>query len=201
MGRPAASEREAYDANALVDVALRVFRRRGYDGASMADIAEAAGIRKSSLYHHVSGKEELLARGLHRALDSLGAAVADAESGAGPAVDRLRTLVRRTVEIMIDDLAEVTVLLRVRGNTETERWALERRREIDERVERLVTAAIAEGGLRDDVEPGLATRLVFGMSNSVTEWLRPEGPLDAGAVADAVVAIAFEGLGRARPAG
>ncbi|HET8588606.1 MAG TPA: helix-turn-helix domain-containing protein, partial [Nakamurella sp.] len=45
--------RPGYDADALLEVAVRVFTERGYDGATMDDLAAALGITKSSIYHHV----------------------------------------------------------------------------------------------------------------------------------------------------
>ncbi|WP_245484907.1 helix-turn-helix domain-containing protein, partial [Ciceribacter ferrooxidans] len=48
-------------------MAVRVFLERGYDGASLDDVARAAGITKASVYYHVSSKEELLERGVGRA--------------------------------------------------------------------------------------------------------------------------------------
>ena len=71
------------------------------------------------------------------------------------------------------ELPYVTLLLRVRGNTDTERWAMERRREFDHQVAELLKRAAADGDLRADVDVRLATRLLFGMINSIVEWYRP----------------------------
>jgi AcrR family transcriptional regulator len=185
---------QPYDTDRVVDVAVQVFLERGYDRASMGDIARAAGLGKSSLYHHITGKEELLERGLRRALDALFAALDEPDASTGPAVERLRTMIRRTVEIMCDQLPEVALLLRVRGNTDTERWVLERRREFDRIMTRLVRDAIAAGDVRADLDPGLVTRLVFGMSNSVVEWYRPGGAVRPQRIVDHITAIVFEGL-------
>ena len=95
------------------------------------------------------------------------------------------------------ELSYVTLLLRVRGNTETERWALDRRRTFDRFVRGIVLEAAAAGDLRDDLDPALAERLVFGMINSITEWFRP-GRLEVGEMKRTVVAIVMSGL--ARPA-
>ncbi len=190
---------QAYDADRVVDVAVEVFLEHGYDHASMGDIAKAAGLGKSSIYHHVSGKEELLERGLDRALDALFAALNEPEASTGPAIDRLRTMIRRTIEIMCDQLAEVALLLRIRGNTEAERTVLKRRRELDRTMGRLVEQAIAEGDLRDDLDPALVSRLVFGMSNSVVEWYRPGGSVRPQHIVDSITTIVFEGLEHARP--
>ena len=52
-----------------------------------------------------------------------------------------------------------------------------------------------------DIEPRLATRLLFGMLNSITEWYRPGGELGAQDIAEAVFRIAFEGLKAERSRG
>ncbi|MFJ9775685.1 TetR/AcrR family transcriptional regulator [Kitasatospora sp. NPDC101157] len=188
--------RTAYTVESLLAVTVDVFNERGYDGTSMEDLSRAAGISKSSIYHHVRGKEELLRLAVGRALDGLFAILAEPAAVEGPAVERLEHVVRRTAEVLLAELPYVTLLLRVRGNTATELWALERRRDFDHQVAELVRAAVADGALRGDVEPRLATRLLFGMINSIVEWYRP-GPKGAAGVADAVVHLAFDGL-RAR---
>ncbi|MFE6159689.1 TetR/AcrR family transcriptional regulator [Streptomyces sp. NPDC056486] len=190
------TRRDTYTPETLLTVAVRVFNERGYDGTSMEHLSKAAGISKSSIYHHVSGKEELLRRAVSRALDGLFGILAEEHARVGTAVQRLEHVTRRTVEVLIAELPYVTLLLRVRGNTDTERWAMERRREFDQQVADLLKEAIADGDLRSDVELRLATRLLFGMINSIVEWYKPEarGASSGEQVADAVVQLAFAGL-------
>jgi AcrR family transcriptional regulator len=189
-------KRDTYTPDSLLAVAVEVFNERGYDGTSMEHLSRAAGISKSSIYHHVRGKEELLNRAVGRALDGLFGILEEPGAVGGRAVRRLEYVTRRTTEVLMAELPYVTLLLRVRGNTTTERWAMERRREFDQRVAELLRAAVADGDLRADVEVRLATRLLFGMINSIVEWYRPEakGALDRQQVADAVVRLAFDGL-------
>jgi len=200
LGRPPARQRKPYSADTILDVAVGVFRERGYEGSSLEQIARTAGITKASIYYHVRSKEELLARGVGRALDALFAVLDEPEARRGAAVARLRYLIRRTIEITVERLPEVALLIRVRGNTRVERRVLERRREFDRIVAETMVEAQREG-LRADIDPRLATRLLFGMLNSITEWYRPEGELDAAGLAEAVYRIAFEGLadGRSSP--
>ncbi|MFJ4034724.1 TetR/AcrR family transcriptional regulator [Streptomyces griseoluteus] len=191
------AKRDTYTPETLLSVAVGVFNERGYDGTSMEHLSRAAGISKSSIYHHVSGKEELLRRAVSRALDGLFAILDEEHARVGPPVDRLEHVVRRMVEVLMAELPYVTLLLRVRGNTEAERWALERRRDFDHRVADLLRAAAEDGDVRGDVEVRLATRLVFGMINSIVEWYRPEIRGASGReVADAVVRLVFAGLRR-----
>ncbi|MFE0176847.1 TetR/AcrR family transcriptional regulator [Streptomyces sp. NPDC059002] len=190
------ARRDTYTPETLLSVAVRVFNERGYDGTSMEHLSKAAGISKSSIYHHVAGKEELLRRAVSRALDGLFGILAEEHARVGTAVERLEYVTRRTVEVLVAELPYVTLLLRVRGNTDTERWAMERRREFDQQVADLLKEAVADGDLRSDADLRLATRLLFGMINSIVEWYRPEsrGAANGEQIADAVVQLAFAGL-------
>jgi hypothetical protein len=98
------------------------------------------------------------------------------------------------VRVLAAELPYVTLLLRVRGNSEVERAALQRRREFDRIVTGLVRAAEHEGDVRPDVDPAVTSRLLFGTVNSLTEWFRPGGGLSAENLADAVVTTTFSGL-------
>jgi len=188
--------RRPYDIDSLTDIALRVFAERGYDGASMDDVARAAGITKATIYHHVPGKEALLERGLRRALDALFAVLDEAAAREGRAMERVRHIVFRVATITCELLPEVSVLFRVRGNSDVEREAIERRRKFDRIVTRLLVEAQSAGDVRSDLDPAIATRLLFGLSNSVVEWYRKGGPVAPDELARAVAAVAFEGIRR-----
>ena len=189
-GRPARYTREG-----LLDLVVGVFNERGYEGASMEDLAKASGFTKSTFYHHVSGKEELLRMAVGRALDALSAALDDTVERGGRPVEQLEDAVRRTTEVLLAELPYVTLLLRVRGNTEIEREALARRRVFDARLATLVAAAVDAGEIRDDIDPKLVSRLLFGMVNSITEWYRPGSRGNSKkSVVDAVVNLALDGL-------
>jgi AcrR family transcriptional regulator len=189
----AGARRPVYDASSLLAVAVTEFNTRGYDATSMEDLSRAAGITKSSFYHHVSGKEELLRVALQRALDGLFGILEEPAAQEGPALGRLRHIIGRQVEVLTSELPYVTLLLRVRGNTETERWALARRRAFDASIASLVADAVADGEVRAGVEPSLAARLLSGTVNSIIEWYRPGRP-GADTLPDEIVRIVSEGI-------
>ncbi|NMO56662.1 TetR/AcrR family transcriptional regulator [Actinoplanes sp. TBRC 11911] len=193
MTAPRRRGRPGNDLDTVLAAAVRLFNARGYDATSMFDIAESLGITKSSVYHHINGKEQLLQMAMDRALDGLFEAAAEVEALELPAIERLEQLIRRSVLVLADRFEYVTVLLRVRGNTAAEQHALSRRRDFDAVVTELVKQAQAEGGVRPDVDPATAARLLLGMVNSLTEWYRPRAG-GAAAIADTVTTIAFEGL-------
>ena len=185
--------RPGHDQGAVLTAAVRLFNERGYEATSMGDLAEALGITKSSIYHHVTGKQDLLKMAVDHALDGLQEAASFVLDMEAPAVERLETLIRRSVLVLADRLEFVTLLLRVRGNNGVEKEALNRRRVLDALATDLVKQAQADGDLRADVDPATAAKLLFGMVNSLTEWYRPRRG-GATALADSVVIMAFEGL-------
>jgi len=185
--------RPGHDQRDVQRVAVDLFNRQGYDATSVGDVARELGLTKSAIYHHVPGKEHLLQSAVDEALDALTEAldVVSADDGLD-AEQRLRDAVRASVTVLVAHLPAVTLLLRVHGNTPVEKAALARRRAIDERLADMVREAADDGVLRDDLDPLVISRLLFGMVNSLVEWVRPG--VDAEALADAVAVLAFDGL-------
>ncbi|MEU4836239.1 TetR/AcrR family transcriptional regulator [Streptosporangium sp. NPDC023615] len=190
--------RPGYDQAAILRTAVELFNRKGYDATSMGDLAKELGLTKAAIYHHVTSKEQLLGEALDDALDELAAVVDEAlrERAGTTAYGRLREVMRRSVEVLVAHQPSVTLLLRVRGNSEVELAALERRRRLDDCLAGLVAEAVAEGALRGDVPPALVSRLLFGMVNSLVEWYRADGMFDPVTIAEVIGLIAFDGLAR-----
>lgn len=183
--------RPGYDQRGILEVAVAAFNEHGYDATSIGMLAERLGLSKSAIYHHVASKDELLALALDEALDGLEGALRSAEEASGTAAERLALVLREAVLVLADRLPYVTLLLRVRGNTEVERAALQRRRAFDHAVAALVAEARAEGALRADADPAVVARLLFGMINSLTEWYDPAGAVTPDDLADTILALAL----------
>jgi len=195
---PVRRGRPGHSLESLLDVAVAVFNERGYEATSMDELAARLGVTKSAIYHHVPSKVELLRLAVDRALDALFAVTEEPGATTGRAIERLEHVVRGSIRVLTAELPFVTLLLRVRGNSDVERAALQRRREFDRLVTDLVRAAEEEGDVRPDVDPAVTSRLLFGTVNSLTEWYRPGRGLSADDLADALVATTFQGL-RAAP--
>ncbi|WP_308468984.1 TetR/AcrR family transcriptional regulator [Rathayibacter soli] len=212
--------RPGYDQRAVLTIAVAAFNEFGYDATSMGVLAKRLGLSKSAIYHHFAAKEDILELALDEALTALEAVLVEnaptenaptdnisfermpAETvptetepdAATSAADRLAAVLRGAVAVLVDKLPSVTLLLRVRGNTDVERRALTRRRAFDRAVAALVVQARDEGSLRSDIDPAIVSRLLFGMINSIVEWYRPGGPVDAETLAGDVLTVALDGL-------
>ncbi|HWM33943.1 MAG TPA: TetR/AcrR family transcriptional regulator [Pseudolysinimonas sp.] len=186
--------RPGYDRDGVLDIAVRAFNEFGYDATSMGTLATRLGLSKSAIYHHFDSKEAVLDAALDEGLGALEGVLAEPGALLGSPAARLTFVLERAVHVLVERLPYVTLLLRLRGNTPVERAALERRREFDRAVTALVVDARDAGELRDDIDPRIAERLLFGMINSIVEWYRPEGPEDAERLAADVLAFTRDGL-------
>lgn len=186
--------RPGHDQASVLRAAVEVFNKHGYEAASMGLLAEALGISKSAIYHHVPSKEELLRLALEEALGGLEEVLLLDGARSGAPNERLEFVLRGMIGVLVDRLPFVTLLLRLRGNTEMEREAMNRRRAFDRTITALVAEAQQAGALRTDIAAGTITRLLFGTVNSIVEWYKPGGHLSAKKLADDVLALTFHGL-------
>ena len=135
----------------------------------MEHIANAANISKSSLYHHDSGKEELLGIALRRAITALFATLetvrrANRHRGRMSGWPRAGGDRDRVASGAGGVPAE-----QAPRQPATEELALAERRRYDETVTGLVRESQQEGAAPDDIDPALLTRLVLGMTTSLIE--------------------------------
>src|SRR5215467_7469847 len=96
----------------VFEVAAEVFHRKGYDNTSMSDVAEAAGLTKAGLYHHVSSKESLLFTVLDSGLDLTESYVVKPLDQISDPLDRLKTMIDLHLRLVLEERnLEVTGLL------------------------------------------------------------------------------------------
>lgn len=189
--------RPGHDRDDVIRAGVELFNEQGYDATSVSDLTTRLGVTKSALYHHVDSKAQILQIALDEALGGLEEALQTALAHPTPG-ERLTAIVDGAVRVLTARQPQVTLLLRLRGNSDIEMAALERRRRFDHTVTDLVREAQDEGLVRADLDAGVATRLIFGMINSVVEWYRPDGPVDPALLGAEIRAVALDGL-RPRP--
>lgn len=158
----------------IADTAARLFLDKGFDATSMADLAAATGLGKSSLYHHLSSKEELLAHICGRPLAELRAGLDEVRGADLSAGEQLGAALDHAARTALGNLAATNLIVTLKPTTETGRRVLRERRDHERALADLVAAAQEEGRARRGVEPLLLTRLVLGTINGLVAWYRPE---------------------------
>ena len=108
MARPPDTTRESE----VFETATRVFRAKGYHGTSMRDIADALGIQKPSLYHYISGKQDLLFRIFERGTGALTDQLDEIVRSDASATVKLERAIESHLTALCDQLEFFTVYLR-----------------------------------------------------------------------------------------
>ncbi|WBU57686.1 TetR/AcrR family transcriptional regulator [Paracoccus sediminicola] len=179
----------------LLRSAAAVIAELGMDKASMAQIADKAGVSKALLYHYYPGKDALIFAIIETHLTEVDEAVASADNAALPERDRLRALVGAVLDVYRGaDNEHVVQLNAKRALTEDQRQALA---EIERRIVRRFSVVI------DRINPALSggrpllmpvTMSLFGMMNWVYMWFREGGPVTREDYADIATTLILEGV-------
>jgi AcrR family transcriptional regulator len=177
----------------LTRVAARLFAEKGYAGTSLGDLAEAVGVQKPSLYHHIDSKEDLLwevawagAEAFHAGLDGVPADV--------PATERIRLALRAHLAVVAGQLDIATVFTREWRHLAGERreqFRAERRR-YEERIRDLFREGVEQSALRTDLDLATAALLFLSAANWAYTWLRPG--VDTDELADRLYAVLLDGM-------
>lgn len=177
--RSAGAAREPRPVNRgdIVAAAATVFRRHGYRGASLNDIADVVGIQKASLYHHIASKEELLLGVLENVLHAgLETIVPIAESDLAPC-DKLEQAVYQHILVTAREMDSHAVFLHdvdSISNETSRRTYMRTRRQYEDAFRSIVGGCLAANGRSDDER--LVVLAILGMCNYMSRWYRPDGP-------------------------
>jgi len=179
----------------ILDAAAQVFRQKGFNGASMQDIAETVNLQKASLYHHVSSKQEILLALLDRALGMLTEHIAGIAAQDLPADQKLRQMIRAYLVALSDNSDLSSVLLFEHRSLDKKSHA----RHVPQRdkFEALWRDAINEGvrtKVFDCADTGVAVRALMGVMNWTLTWYRPDGGKPIEVIADEYADLMFNGL-------
>ena len=181
---------------AILESAARVICARGYDGASMQEIAEACGMTKAGLYHHIETKEKLLLAIMNYGMDLFEEQVIAKVIDIADPVERLKACMAKNIKLVTSGSSkEVTIILH-EHNTLTGHAG----REINARKKkyvRFLESAIAEAIRRGQIRRVDSTLAAFAFLGSVLwtyKWFRHDGVLSEEQVAGGMVDLFFRGL-------
>jgi AcrR family transcriptional regulator len=180
----------------ILEKAARVFCERGYEKTSMGDVAAAVGMTKAGVYHHIAGKEDLLAAIMHYGMDLFEERVLAQTVRIKAPLPRLRATVKGHLLLVLRDRPkEVTVILHEGGALPAAaRARLDARKKryirfLEKTIRELVMRKIAR-----PVDPTVAAYALLGMVNWTYQWFRPGGRLDEEGLADQMTDFYLHGL-------
>lgn len=178
----------------ILATAASLFAENGYDATGVQELSEAVGLGRGALYHHIGSKERLLYEISIRhvtAMIAFGEELVELEM---PADEKFRTLARRLMSIIAENLSEITVFFHEYRSLSPEHNAEMAR--IRDRFEAVWGRILQEGheaGIFNTAHPMLV-KGILGLYNYSYVWLRPGGELGAEEIADMFSDMAIRGL-------
>lgn len=180
----------------IVECAAELFADWGYAGASISDIAAAAGISKPALYHHFTGKDELYTEIVVSVLSGMLENARTAIAATQDPAERLRVFMRAHADYFEQNRnAYIAAQLGFRGlRSQRERDRALEFRDGYEHLLRGILREARDAGVLVVGDVAVAGRLVLSSLNWMARWYRADGNLRARDFADQYVTMLLNGL-------
>jgi len=187
------------NASTRVDImksAAKAFRRLGYHGATVEQIAAALRMKKGNLYYYFKNKEAILFACHQYSLDELIRLLDEVERSGLPADEKLRRLIVAFVHTILDELHGTALFLDLEALSPAHLKAVIVRRDtFDRGVRRVLEEGMAAGTFGPG-DPKLRAFALFGAVNWIPRWFNPDGPASSQEIADHFADFLIGGLKR-----
>ncbi len=180
----------------ILTAATELFAEQGYAATSVQQVVDRAGVTKGGLYHYFGAKEDLLIE-MYRAVfgERLTALDRIITQGRDPEWT-LRAIIDDIVvgtAAMIKESAAVSRELAAMDSERTQRLQADWRR-YQETVRGLIRDAQEAGVFAAVASPEIVSWSIFGVTNSLHTWYRPDGPKAAETIAKELADLVLTGL-------
>jgi AcrR family transcriptional regulator len=182
----------------IIGVAADVFRQRGFESATLLDVANAIGTDRASLYYYVGSKEELLQEIVRHALKNVNEVAEQIKRSRKSTPEKIRALIDSMVDNYVQNYPHMSIYTEDLGRIarQDSKWAIdviEQTRHYESVVRSVLANGRRDGTLRTDVPLDLAVLSLFGMINWMHRWYRPESNYDAGEISTTFARLFLEG--------
>ena len=191
------------NASTRVDImksAAKAFRRLGYHGATVEQIAAALKMKKGNLYYYFKNKEAILFACHQYSLDELNRLLEEVERSGLSADEKLRRLIVAFVHTILDELHGTALFLDLEALSPVHLKAVIARRDtFDRGVRRVLEDGMATGTFGPG-DAKLRAFALFGAVNWIPRWFNPDGPASSQEIADHFADFLIGGLRAKRQA-
>jgi AcrR family transcriptional regulator len=182
--RPRNGDPQATTRVDILKSAAKAFRRLGYHGATVEQIAAALHMKKGNLYYYFKNKEEILFACHQYSLDRLMQLLEEIDGSGVDADAKLRRLIDAFVHTILDELHGTALFLDLEAlSTAHLRAVIARRDAFDKGVRRIIEEGMTRGVFAAG-NPKLLAFALFGAVNWIPRWYSPEGPSSSQQIAD-----------------
>jgi AcrR family transcriptional regulator len=180
----------------ILKSAAKAFRRLGYHGATVEEIATALHMKKGNLYYYFRNKEEILFACHQYSLDRL-LAILDEVQRSGAAPDqKLRQLIGAFVHTILDELHGTALGLDLEALSPAHlRTVIVRRDRFDKGMREVLKEGV-RSGMFVYADTKLLSFAILGAVNWIPRWYNPDGPSSSQEIADRFADYLIAGLRR-----
>jgi AcrR family transcriptional regulator len=179
--------------NEILRVAASNFKKNGYRGTRLDDIADELGVTRAALYYYFRNKQEILEILCSENMAAAEAIVAAVQEYDDPA-ERLTQFIRLYAPVITSDSAYIFFRDRSELRPAFRRVILSRARRLTDAVETLVKEGMADGVIRKDLRPRLTAAGILGMLNWTAQWFDRSGSASIEELSDAYADLIWRGL-------
>lgn len=194
--QPSGEKRRPHRLADVKAASAELIARKGYKDTAISDIAEALGVRKSTVYHHVQSKEQLLFWIIQDYMKIGDDIIAAAEANGPSALGRLEALITEHLAAMASHPVEASIVAQELRSLEGEYRveAMRTRDAYDSYLEHLIMEGQEAGEFDETIDARLAALGILSMMNGTHIWYRPDGPKAANEIAAGYTKILLSGL-------
>jgi len=179
----------------ILKSAAAAFRRVGYYGATLEEIASALKMKKGNLYYYFRNKEDILFACHQYSVDRLLSVLETVERSEAPPEQKLRQLIVAVVHTILDDLQGTALFLDIKAlGPRYLRQAIAKRDQFDRGVRRVIEQGMDWGVFDPKVNPKLLSFAMLGAVNWIPRWYSPDGPANSQEIADRFADYLIGGL-------
>ena len=180
----------------ILKSAAKAFRKLGYHGATVEQIAAALKMKKGNLYYYFRNKEEILFACHQYSLDRLLALLDEVEKSALSPEDKLRRLIVAFVHTILDELHGTALFLDLEALSPAHlRTVIARRDRFDKGIREILNEGIRSGTFAY-ADAKLLSFAILGAVNWIPRWFNPDGPATSDEIADRFANYLLAGLRR-----
>jgi AcrR family transcriptional regulator len=168
----------------VVRAAGRLFADRGYHGTSMRDLGKELGLLGSSLYSHVSSKQDLLVEVVEEGARLFEESAAKALATEGTAADRLDALIAGHVDVVLDNIDVARTFLNEARVLDMDHRSriVDARDHYEAGFRSVIREGAEDGSFARNVDPKISSIFILSVLNAIERWYRPDGELDRDAL-------------------
>ena len=163
----------------IAEIAAELISSEGYKGTSLQKIADKVGVHKSTLFHYIRSKKDLLVHILEQSGDTLAANLERLSSLEElEPQEKLRVAFENHLSSVIEDIGGLNIYLNEMKTLPPKYRKIytQKRINYEKYFENIVTE-MKKRGYFEGLDAKIVTFGILGMLNSIPRWYRPEGRL------------------------